>query len=156
MSVAVTKSSITTPIPKQQLKFRAGICSFDEETKIITPKPIKGLITMIPVKNEDEEEDQNMDEEEEDLKMYNFKWTPTEKSVTPVEDIEYVLLPGENSWQKIDSCTNGRCFVLLFSSGEKQFFWLQDKTDSNKKLNELSDKDEKLILDINKVMSGEY
>lgn len=46
----------------------------------------------------------------------------------------------------IKSSKSGRVFALVFSSNERYFFWLQEKSPGNLPLNELSAKDKEITI----------
>lgn len=111
------------------VKFRAGRVNYDPETKIATPDPIQGQITIRP--------------SEEDESFYSFDWAPKETTVN-VEKEELLVIPGDVQWKRIPNANDGRVFELSFlSSGARHLFWLQDINDfdDDDKLNELSEKD---------------
>lgn len=115
------------------LKFRAGVCEYDEETKVCTPVPCQGEIVVKP------------NEEEEAMGFWDFEWRPLEKPVgRELEAIPLILIPGETLWVPVKSCKNGRIFALVFSSNQRYMFWLQEKNSGSLGLNELSEKDQKL------------
>ncbi|SCU90330.1 LAME_0E08064g1_1 [Lachancea meyersii CBS 8951] len=110
------------------LSFKAGVATFDENSKICSPTPIKGEII---VKHSEEAEG-----------FFDFQWKPIEKVASGnVDPIEFILIPGSTKWTHIKSCKSGRVFCLVFSSDEKHFFWLQDKNQNSEQLNELSEAD---------------
>ncbi|EDO16686.1 hypothetical protein Kpol_1052p34 [Vanderwaltozyma polyspora DSM 70294] len=112
------------------IRLRAGIADFNEETKLCTPLPVQGEITIKP------------NEEEEELGFYDFEWKPIEKPSDPaIEAINLILVPGETLCIQIDSCKSGRVFSLVFSSNQTYFFWLQEKNPLGLKINEFSEKD---------------
>lgn len=117
---------------EEPITFRAGKCDYDEQTGICTPKPMRGKITIKA--------------SEEAQGFYDFEWSTKERiSGVAVEPIEFILIPGETKWIEIKSAKNGRVLCLLFSTGEKWFFWLQEKHAGYESLNEWSDKDKELF-----------
>lgn len=126
----------------ETIEFRAGKCDYNEESKICTPKPMKGRIVIKP--------------SEEAQGFYDFKWSTKEKTAgSSVDPIEFILIPGETKWVDIKSSKNGRILCLLFSSGEKWFFWLQDKHVGTESLNEWSQKDKELLAKLQKLLEFE-
>lgn len=102
---------------------RAGLCSYNEETKECKPIATQGLITLQP--NEDEE-----------MGFWEFQWKSTERNRTVgAENISLILIPGETVWRQLKSCQYGRVFALVFSSNEKYVFWLQEKVPVATELN---------------------
>ncbi|SCU97625.1 LAFA_0G12354g1_1 [Lachancea sp. 'fantastica'] len=124
------------------LKFKAGVATFDETSKICSPTPIKGEIVIKP--------------SEEAEGFYDFQWNPLEKVASGnVEPLEFILIPGSTKWLHIKSCKSGRVFCLIFSSDEQHFFWLQDKNQDSEKLNELSEADKAMVQKFTELLSSE-
>ncbi|KAL6946990.1 hypothetical protein ACO0QE_001847 [Hanseniaspora vineae] len=148
------------------ITFKAGVCDFDEETQTITPVAMGGSITISQIKEDTEDENNAQEdvamndaadedeEEEEDMLIYEFVWKPTESSAKAREPDSYTIIPGENVWKHIESCKDGRVFALVFSSGEKKFFWLQDKVEDGYPKNHLSKQDLKNEEIVQKIMKG--
>ncbi|AJV61261.1 Rpn13p [Saccharomyces cerevisiae YJM1401] len=114
------------------IKFRAGVCEYNEDSRLCTPIPVQGEIEIKP-------------NEEEELGFWDFEWRPTEKPVgRELDPISLILIPGETMWVPIKSSKSGRIFALVFSSNERYFFWLQEKNSGNLRLNELSAKDKEI------------
>ncbi|CAI4663843.1 ADM_collapsed_G0039900.mRNA.1.CDS.1 [Saccharomyces cerevisiae] len=114
------------------IKFRAGVCEYNEDSRLCTPIPVQGEIEIKP-------------NEEEELGFWDFEWRPTEKPVgRELDPISLILIPGETMWVPIKSSKSGRIFALVFSSNERYFFWLQEKNSGNLPLNELSTKDKEI------------
>ncbi|EGA61169.1 Rpn13p [Saccharomyces cerevisiae FostersO] len=114
------------------IKFRAGVCEYNEDSRLCTPIPVQGEIEIKP-------------NEEEELGFLDFEWRPTEKPVgRELDPISLILIPGETMWVPIKSSKSGRIFALVFSSNERYFFWLQEKNSGNLSLNELSTKDKEI------------
>ena len=114
------------------IKFRAGVCEYNEDSRLCTPIPVQGEIEIKP-------------NEEEELGFWDFEWRPTEKPVgRELDSISLILIPGETMWVPIKSSKSGRIFALVFSSNERYFFWLQEKNSGNLSLNELSTKDKEI------------
>lgn len=114
------------------IKFRAGVCKYNEDSRLCTPIPVQGEIEIKP-------------NEEEELGFWDFEWRPTEKPVgRELDPISLILIPGETMWVPIKSSKSGRIFALVFSSNERYFFWLQEKNSGNLSLNELSTKDKEI------------
>lgn len=126
----------------EAISFRAGKCDYDEESKICTPKQMKGEIQIKP--------------SEEAQGFFDFQWSTKDRvSGSAVEPIEFILIPGETKWIDIKSAKNGRVLCLLFSTGEKWFFWLQEKHQGNESLNEWSEKDKELLAKLQKLLEFE-
>ncbi|CAI4644727.1 ASN_HP2_G0037290.mRNA.1.CDS.1 [Saccharomyces cerevisiae] len=114
------------------IKFRAGVCEYNEDSRLCTPIPVQGEIEI-------------KSNEEEELGFWDFEWRPTEKPVgRELDSISLILIPGETMWVPIKSSKSGRIFALVFSSNERYFFWLQEKNSGNLPLNELSAKDKEI------------
>ena len=114
------------------IKFRAGVCEYNEDSRLCTPIPVQGEIEIKP-------------NEEEELGFWDFEWRPTEKPVgRELDPISLILIPGETMWVPIKSSKSGRIFALVFSSNERYFFWLQEKNSGDLSLNELSTKDKEI------------
>ncbi|KAH3683115.1 hypothetical protein WICPIJ_005914 [Wickerhamomyces pijperi] len=121
------------------VRFRAGRVSYDPETKIATPDPIQGQITIKP--------------SEEDESFYSFEWVPKEAAVN-VEKEELLVIPGDVQWKHIPNAKDGRVFELSFlSSSARHLFWLQDinEFDDDDKLDQLSEKDKATFAKIQKI-----
>lgn len=124
------------------ITFRAGVCEFDYQSKLCTPNPLQGNVLIKP--------------SEEAEGFYDFVWSAKDcSSNSGVSNIELILIPGETKWLHIDSSTNGRVFCLLFSSGEKYFFWLQEKHQTDLPLNELNTKDKQIFDKIQSILAFE-
>ncbi|AET40872.1 proteasome regulatory particle lid subunit RPN13 Ecym_7015 [Eremothecium cymbalariae DBVPG len=115
-----------------ELVFKAGTCDYDESSKICTPKAVKGLVSIKPCQDAEG--------------FYEFLWRPLDRTtVRSHKPIELILIPGETKWVQLKSCETGRVFCLLFSSGEKYFFWLQQKHQGSEHVSELSVKDKEIL-----------
>lgn len=120
------------------IKFNAGKVQYDEDTKRCTPLPHKGIITIKP----------NSEEEE----FFDFVWSPKSSSGNVVED-ELLIIPGDVSFKKVESCKTGRVFALTFlSSGAKYLYWLQDVGD-DEELSKLTEKDQLLVNKIQDIIT---
>lgn len=133
------------------ITFRAGIATYNEDTKVCEPKPMQGVITIRPSGQDEEGEDAEIGAEDDyGMKFWDFQWKTKDRSVKEdkslCEPIELILIPGETKWVHVKSCPDARMFALVFSSNEKYFFWLQDKNPDGLKLNELNEND-KIIYD---------
>ena len=114
------------------IKFRAGVCEYNEDSRLCTPIPVQGEIEIKP-------------NEEEEVGFWDVEGRPTEKPVgRELDPISLILIPGETMWVPIKSSKSGRIFALVFSSNERYFFWLQEKNSGNLPLNELSAKDKEI------------
>lgn len=121
------------------IKFNAGKVQYDEETKKCTPLPHKGVITIKP----------NADDED----FYDFTWSPKSSNSGNVEKDELLIIPGDVSFKKVESCKTGRVLALTFlSSGAKNLYWLQDLGDDDK-LDKLTDKDQEIIDRVNALVA---
>lgn len=137
--------------------FRAGIATYNEDTKMCEPKPMQGIVTINPSTQDDDDE-----ENEYGMKFWEFHWSTKDRSVkndkSLCEPIQLILIPGETKWVHVKSCPDARMFALIFSSNEKYFFWLQDKNPDGLKLNELNENDKIIynkITDLLKVNGDE-
>lgn len=126
------------------LKFKAGLVNFDAETKSCVPRPLKGEVEVTKT-------------DDEDMVFHNLVWTPKENIASAeVSDYavdELMLIPGDVNWVHVKSCKTGRVFALCFSSGEKVFFWMQEKNDNEDDLAELSKKDREICEKINSLIT---
>ncbi|QLL32386.1 hypothetical protein HG536_0C05550 [Torulaspora globosa] len=124
------------------VKFRAGVCDYDEDSKLCTPVPCQGEIVIKP--NEDDDE----------MGFWDFEWRPLEKPVgRELSTISLILIPGETVWVPVKSSKNGRIFALVFSSNQRYLFWLQDKNPANLSLNELNEKDQQLYDKMTRILN---
>lgn len=124
------------------VKFRAGVCDYDEDTKLCTPVPCQGEIVIKP------------NEEDDEMGFWDFEWRPLEKPVgRELSTISLILIPGETVWVPVKSSKNGRIFALVFSSNQRYLFWLQDKNPGNLALNELNEKDQQLYDKMTKILN---
>lgn len=137
---------------KKTITFRAGIATYDEETKMCHPEPMQGTITISPSGGEEDDEEMVEDtgaeasdaDDDDEMGFWDFQWSTKDRSVSghhASEPIQLILIPGETAWVHVKSCPDARVFALVFSSNEKYFFWLQEKNPTGLALNELSDKD---------------
>lgn len=127
----------------KSLKFHAGKIQHDEETNRCTPLQYKGVISIKPSVEEPD--------------FLDFTWTPkqdlTQATTGTIEKDEFLLIPGDVTVKHIKSCNTGRVFALTFlSSGAKYLYWLQDVGDIDQ-LDKLTEKDQKIIQDINELIS---
>lgn len=129
------------------ITFRAGIATYNEDTKMCDPKPMQGVITIRPSGQDEDDEDAEVGiEDDYGMKFWDFQWKTKDRNVKEdkslCEPIELILIPGETKWVHVKSCPDARMFALVFSSNEKYFFWLQDKNPAGLKLNELNENDQ--------------
>ncbi|KAK5013848.1 proteasome complex subunit Rpn13 ubiquitin receptor-domain-containing protein [Cryomyces antarcticus] len=132
----------STPV----LTFKAGKCDFD--SKKVKPIPTPGYIYLYV---EDE--------------LTHFCWRPRS---TPAfsPDLDLLMIPGDGSFtpytglngaassENLKSPTNGRIFVLKFSSSSaKHFFWMQSKPQYQD--GRFSERDQKLGQVVDMLLSGE-
>ncbi|KAF7732373.1 adhesion regulating molecule 1 [Apophysomyces ossiformis] len=104
-------SFFATPRPAHLVQFNAGKCI--REGNLLKPDLRKGVIYM------DQSDDQLM----------HFYWKER-KAAEPEEDL--IIFPGEAEFVKVEQCTTGRVYLLDFkSSGQKMFFWMQNKVDKD-------------------------
>ncbi|EGW35003.1 uncharacterized protein SPAPADRAFT_58128 [Spathaspora passalidarum NRRL Y-27907] len=126
----------------KSVKFHAGKVQYDDETNRCTPLPHKGVISIKP----------SVDEPD----FLDFTWSAksdsTQSSVGTIEKDEFLLIPGDVTIKKIQSCNTGRVIALTFlSSGAKYLYWLQDVGDIDQ-LDKWTDKDDKIIRDISELI----
>lgn len=96
------------------LRFNAGQVSFNEALQKYIPLPTPGEIIV--------------DNSPEGDGCYSFVWRPRDS--TSAETEELLVFQGDVVWQKINSCTSGRVYMLAFlSSGAKHLYWMQDVND---------------------------
>lgn len=104
-----TKMPVSLP-----LRFNAGQVSFNEALQKYIPLPTPGEIIV--------------DNSPEGDGCYSFVWRPRDS--TSAETEELLVFQGDVIWQKINSCTSGRVYMLAFlSSGAKHLYWMQDVND---------------------------
>lgn len=126
----------------ESMKFRAGVCDYDEETHVCTPVPCQGEIVIKP-------------NEEEEMGFWDFEWRPLEKPVgRELSTISLILIPGETLWVPVKSSKNGRIFALVFSSNQRYLFWLQEKNPASLSLSQLSEKDQQLYDKMTKILNN--
>lgn len=126
----------------ESVKFRAGVCDYDEETHVCTPVPCQGEIVIKP-------------NEEEEMGFWDFEWRPLEKPVgRELSTISLILIPGETLWVPVKSSKNGRIFALVFSSNQRYLFWLQEKNPASLSLSQLSEKDQQLYDKMTKILNN--
>ncbi|KAH7403324.1 proteasome complex subunit Rpn13 ubiquitin receptor-domain-containing protein [Cadophora sp. MPI-SDFR-AT-0126] len=103
------------------ITFKAGRCSLDTSSKPykVTPDPTPGYIYLY---SEDE--------------LIHFCWRERNKPMTDPDNIDLVMFPTDGHFEPYEyktseqatSKTNGRIFVLKFSSSSRRdLFWLQSK-----------------------------
>ncbi|KAI9496764.1 proteasome complex subunit Rpn13 ubiquitin receptor-domain-containing protein [Zychaea mexicana] len=115
----------TAQRPKYLVQFNAGKCIREGNT--IKPDLRKGMIYM--------------DQTDEQL-MY-FYWKERKSSTEPEE--ERIIFPDEAEFVRVTQCTTGRVYSLNYkSSGEKLFFWMQNKSD---------EKDEEYVSRVNRLIN---
>lgn len=127
------------------LNFSAGYATYDEATKIVTPRPGPGRIVV----SKDPQEP-----------YYSFVWEPRDgfEPPEPVSAREPLLMiPGDAQWVHCKSKTNGRVFSLKFQTSDKrEFFWLQARTDAkDKNPATLSAEDERILKTFEKILTEE-
>ncbi|CCD27152.1 proteasome regulatory particle lid subunit RPN13 NDAI_0J02600 [Naumovozyma dairenensis CBS 421] len=137
------------------LTFRAGVAKYDEDTKICTPLPVQGQISIKKAGGDGEDEE----DEEDEMSLYELIWKPMEKvvgdNVEYCQELNLMLIPDDTQWVSVKSCKNGRVFALVYSSNQKYFFWLQEKNATNLSLNELSEKDKCIFKNLASILSTE-
>lgn len=112
------------------LKLRAGKVSYNAATKTATALPAQGQITIKPSLDDDS--------------FFSFEWSPKE-SVVSIEKDEFLIIPGDVTWTRVEECKTGRVFALEFlSSGARYLFWMQEVNDNDDDASELSKKDEEI------------
>ncbi|OBA21909.1 hypothetical protein METBIDRAFT_67006 [Metschnikowia bicuspidata var. bicuspidata NRRL YB-4993] len=111
------------------IRFNAGKVQYDDETKRCTPLPHRGVVTIAP--------------SDEDEGFFDFCWAP--KADSGLEKDELLLIPGDMTFRRVQSCKTGRVVALTFlSSGDKSLYWLQDVGD-DEQLDRWTQKDEALV-----------
>ncbi|KAF1990740.1 hypothetical protein K402DRAFT_389659 [Aulographum hederae CBS 113979] len=133
------------------ITFKAGRCEFDADSNPpkITADPTPGYIYLY-----------TGDEE-----LVHFCWRPRSSSLSDAP-IDLLMIPGDGTFQpyvgstppssedNVTSPTNGRIFILKFSSSsQRHVFWLQSK--SKGAPNWFSAKDKKLGQIVDMLLSGE-
>jgi 26S proteasome regulatory subunit N13 len=127
------------------ITFKAGNCTAAGNR--ITPNPTPGYIYLY---NEDD--------------LIHFCWRPRSSPATDPEidliamgDASFTPLVKTPGAESVQSPTNGRIFVLKFeSSGEKQYFWMQSKTQHREgDASWFSERDQRLGQIVDALLSGE-
>lgn len=96
------------------LRVNAGKVVFNEATETYTPLAGPGEIVV--------------DHSPEGEGCYSFSWKP--RNSTAADCDELLVFEGDVVWQKVNSCTSGRVYMLAFlSSGAKHLYWMQDVND---------------------------
>ncbi|KAI8139809.1 proteasome complex subunit Rpn13 ubiquitin receptor-domain-containing protein [Fennellomyces sp. T-0311] len=114
----------TAQRPKHLVQFNAGKCI--REGNMLKPDLRKGMVYM------DQTDDQLM----------HFYWK--ERKASEPEE-ERIIFPDEAEFVRVTECTTGRVYSLNYkSSGEKLFFWMQNKSD---------DKDEEHVTRVNRLIN---
>lgn len=136
--------SVPSMVPDKAFKFRAGISEFDETTKVCTPLAVQGVVKVSP------------NAEGSDMGFWDFEWKPVEKRLASTyEPIQLILIPGETVWTQIKSATEGRVFALIFSSNQKYFFWMQERSKGTTSPEELTAKDKDVMEKIDSILSAQ-
>ncbi|SMN22706.1 similar to Saccharomyces cerevisiae YLR421C RPN13 Subunit of the 19S regulatory particle of the 26S proteasome lid [Maudiozyma saulgeensis] len=127
---------------EKNIKFRAGIAEYNEETKLCTPLAGQGMVKIQP------------NNEGADMGFWDFEWKPLDKTLSgKYEPISLILIPGETAWIPIKSAKGGRVFGLIFSSNQKYFFWMQEKNKKGMAADELSLADQKITERIQTILN---
>ncbi|KAI7847776.1 proteasome complex subunit Rpn13 ubiquitin receptor-domain-containing protein [Circinella umbellata] len=114
----------TAQRPKHLVQFNAGKCIREGNT--LKPDLRKGMIYM---------------DQTDDQLMY-FYWK--ERKASEPEE-ERIIFPDEAEFVRVTQCTTGRVYSLNYkSSGEKLFFWMQNKSD---------EKDEEYVSRVNRLIN---
>ncbi|KAI9255241.1 proteasome complex subunit Rpn13 ubiquitin receptor-domain-containing protein [Phascolomyces articulosus] len=114
----------TAQRPKHLVQFNAGKCIREGNT--IKPDLRKGMIYM---------------DQTDDQLMY-FYWK--ERKASEPEE-ERIIFPDEAEFVRVTECTTGRVYSLNYkSSGEKLFFWMQNKSD---------EKDDEYVSRVNRLIN---
>jgi len=128
------------------ITFKAGECDSSDSraTARIKCKPTPGYIYLY------------VDEENE---LTHFCWRARSKPADD-PDLDLIMLPGDGSftpYKPAESATNGRIFVLKFtSSSSRHFFWLQSKSQHPEGKDDwFSERDLKLGQIVDALLSGE-
>ncbi|RAO65606.1 uncharacterized protein BHQ10_001618 [Talaromyces amestolkiae] len=135
--------SIAAPI----ITFKAGICDLDTSANPpqVKPKSTPGYIYLYS---------------EDDL--IHFCWRPRSAALTDPE-LDLVMVPSDGTFTPYRSTqentrapTNGRIYVLKFSSSSQRYlFWLQSKSQNERDLAYFSPRDLKLGEIVNTLLQGE-
>lgn len=128
------------------ITFKAGRCELDGRK--VKPDPTPGYVYLYS---------------EDDL--LHFCWRPRSAPATEPEmdlimfpqDGQFFPLVKEQGTDNLNSPTNGRIFVLKFtSSGQRHFFWMQSKTQSRSgELSWFSNRDQRLGQIVDALLQGE-
>lgn len=126
------------------ITFNAGYAKFDNETKLVTPLPGKGKVTISR-------------ESESDFPI--FQWEArdgfdADPSIYPSEPL--VLIPGDAKWVHVKICSTGRLFALKFASSDQiLFYWMQTKVDRGSALDTLTPLDKSILEQISLLVREE-
>eukprot|EP01099_Mayorella_cantabrigiensis_P007276 TRINITY_DN6389_c0_g1_i1.p1 TRINITY_DN6389_c0_g1~~TRINITY_DN6389_c0_g1_i1.p1 ORF type:complete len:130 (+),score=31.44 TRINITY_DN6389_c0_g1_i1:45-392(+) len=91
------------------LELRSGRADFDTNTKIVTPKPDKGLLRLV----------KSLDDN-----LTHFIWM---KRTEQTPELDLIVFPGEADFKKVTECSDGDAFLLeIKNTREKHFFWSQE------------------------------
>ncbi|KAN0117378.1 Proteasome complex subunit Rpn13 ubiquitin receptor domain containing protein [Hyaloscypha variabilis] len=132
------------------ITFKAGRCDIDQSNRPwkITPDPTPGYIYMY---SEDD--------------MTHFCWRERSKPMNDEENLDLIMFPSDAHFEPYEyktsnqptSKTNGRIFVLKFSSSSsRHFFWMQSKPQArNGDPSWFSPRDLKIGQIVNTLLQGE-
>lgn len=126
------------------ITFNAGYGKFDNETKLVTPLPGKGKVTISR-------------ESEGDFPY--FQWEArdgfeADPSIYPTEPL--VLIPGDAKWIHTKACKTGRMFALKFASSDQtQFYWMQTRVERGSELDTLTPLDKSIFEQITSLLREE-
>jgi 26S proteasome regulatory subunit N13 len=126
------------------ITFNAGYGKFDNETKLVTPLPGKGKVTISR-------------ESEGDFPF--FQWEArdgfeADPSIYPSEPL--VLIPGDAKWIHAKTCKTGRVFALKFASSDQiQFYWMQTRVERGSELDTLTPLDKSIFEQITSLLREE-
>lgn len=96
------------------LKFNAGKVTYNSALDQYVSLPTPGEIVI--------------DHSPEGEGCYSFIWRS--RNSTSEQQDELLVFEGDVVWQKLQSCTSGRVYMLAFlSSGAKHLYWMQDVND---------------------------
>jgi len=113
VTVLFALSSTTSEANKPLVSFRAGKCTFANNT--VTPIPKKGLVQLTQTPDS----------------LIHFQWK--DRASGTLED-DLIIFPEEAAFSKVAKGTTGRVFILKFKTSDRKiFFWMQEPKDDKDK-----------------------
>ncbi|POS84253.1 hypothetical protein EPUL_001882, partial [Erysiphe pulchra] len=130
------------------ITFKAGSCEIDQSTKPykVVPNPNSGYIYLYMEEN-----------------LIHFCWRERSKPLDHEDNLDLVMLPTdchflpyEPSTSEPNTKTNGRIFILKFSSSFQRYaFWMQSKPEIPTNPSHFSERDLKIGRVVDKLLQGQ-